>query len=90
MLDECLRAVSGFQGTEDLSDDKLVDVPFASDCIRMKKVSSAPSFEPDSKDDAIVNSEACESGIQQWCEAIEKHLPFTLQHSSPMVRFSVI
>ncbi|XP_061368423.1 uncharacterized protein LOC133311395 isoform X2 [Gastrolobium bilobum] len=86
VLDECLRAVSGFQGTEDLSDDKFVDIPFASDCIRMKRVSSAPSYELESKDDDEVNSEACESGIQQWCEAIEKHMPLILCHSSAMVR----
>ncbi|XP_020236219.1 HEAT repeat-containing protein 6 isoform X2 [Cajanus cajan] len=86
VLDEGLRAVSGFQGTEDLSDDKLMGVPFASDCIRMKKVSSAPSYELECKDDIVVNFEACESGIQQWHEAIEKHMPLILCHSSAMVR----
>lgn len=80
-MDECLRAVSGFQGTEDLSDDKLVDIPFASDCIRMKKVSSAPSYELECKDDDVAYS-----GNQQWCEAIEKHMPLILCHSSAMVR----
>ncbi|XP_054824289.1 uncharacterized protein LOC129322185 isoform X2 [Prosopis cineraria] len=86
VLDECLRAVSGFQGTEDLSDEKLDDIPFASDCIRMKKVSSAPSYEPDSRDEGIVFFKACESGIQLWHEAIEKYIPLTLGHSSAMVR----
>lgn len=81
--------MSGFQGTEDLSDDKLVDVPFMSDCIRMKKVSSAPSYELECKDDDVVNSEEYESGIQQWCEAIEKHMPVILCHSSAMVRFFI-
>lgn len=90
VLDECLRAVSGFQGTEDLSDDKLMDIPFASDCIRMKKVSSAPSYELELKNDLIVNIEPCESGIQQWCEAIEKHMPLILCHSSAMVRAASI
>ncbi|KAJ1406091.1 hypothetical protein SESBI_25350 [Sesbania bispinosa] len=86
VLDECLRAVSGFQGTEDLSDDKLVDIPFASDYIRVKKVSSAPSYDLECKDDVVVNSEESDSGIQQWCEAIEKHMPLILSHSSAMVR----
>ncbi|XP_045809659.1 HEAT repeat-containing protein 6 isoform X2 [Trifolium pratense] len=86
VLDECLRAVSGFQGTEDLSDDKMVDVPFTSDCIRMKKVSSAPSYELECKDHDVVNSEECESGIKQWCEAMEKHMPLILGHSYAMVR----
>ncbi|KAL2334265.1 hypothetical protein Fmac_015478 [Flemingia macrophylla] len=90
VLDEGLRAVSGFQGTEDLSDDKLMGVPFASDCIRMKKVSSAPSHELECKDDVVVNFEACDSGIKQWCEAIEKHLPLILCHSSAMVRAASI
>ncbi|XP_028756041.1 HEAT repeat-containing protein 6-like isoform X1 [Neltuma alba] len=84
VLDECLRAVSGFQGTEEFSDEKLEDIPFASDCIRMKKVSSAPSYEPDNRD--VVISKACESGIQQWNEVIEKCMPLTLGHSSAMVR----
>ncbi|KAK7405349.1 hypothetical protein VNO78_06597 [Psophocarpus tetragonolobus] len=86
VLDEGLRAVSGFQGTEDLSDDKLMDIPFASDCVRMKKVSSAPSYDLECKDNVIVNFEACESGIKQWCEAIEKHMPLILCHTSAMVR----
>ncbi|KAK7308357.1 hypothetical protein VNO77_41959 [Canavalia gladiata] len=91
VLDECLRVVSGFQGTEDLSDDKLVGIPFTSDCIRMKKVSSAPSYELECKDDDdIVSFESCESGIQQWCEAIEKHMPLILCHSSAMVRAASI
>ncbi|KAE9599474.1 hypothetical protein Lalb_Chr14g0362591 [Lupinus albus] len=86
VLDECLRAVSGFQGTEDLSDDKLVEIPFASDCIRVKKVSSAPLYELEGKDDDVISSEACKSGNQQWCEVIEKHMPLILCHSSAMVR----
>ncbi|KAI5406799.1 hypothetical protein KIW84_053171 [Lathyrus oleraceus] len=86
VLDECLRAVSGFQGTEDLSDDKVVDVPFTSDCIRLKKVSSAPSYELECKEDDVVNSEERESGIEQWCEAMEKHMPLILCHSSAMAR----
>jgi len=66
-----------------------MDIPFASDCIRMKKVSSAPSYDVEGKDDVIVNFEASDSGIQQWCEAIEKHMPLTLCHSSAMVRIFI-
>ncbi|XP_042948175.1 HEAT repeat-containing protein 6 isoform X2 [Carya illinoinensis] len=84
LLDECLRALSGFKGTEDLSDDKLT--PFTSDCIRMKKVSSAPSYELDSKEFNNNEPKACHSGIEQWSEAIEKHLPLILRHTSAMVR----
>ncbi|XP_062080599.1 uncharacterized protein LOC133785368, partial [Humulus lupulus] len=42
VLDECLRAISRFKGTEDLLDDKLLETPFTSDNIRMKKFSSSP------------------------------------------------
>ncbi|XP_057753732.1 uncharacterized protein LOC130973287 [Arachis stenosperma] len=90
VLDECLRALSGFQGTEDLSDDKLADIPFASDFIRGKKVSSAPLYESEGKDDDVVNSEASECGIHEWCEAIEKHMPCILCHSSSLVRAASI
>lgn len=84
VLDECLRAISGFKGTEDLFDDKVT--PFTSDCLRMKKVSSAPSYELDSSEVSKNEAKACEAGTEQWCEAIEKHMPLTLWHTSAMVR----
>ncbi|XP_065858384.1 uncharacterized protein [Euphorbia lathyris] len=85
VLDECLRALSGFRGTEDL-DDKLLDVPFISDCIRTKKVSSAPSYEAESAEDNKEEPKAFESGSEHWSTAIEKHLPLILFHTSSMVR----
>uniref|UniRef100_A0A2N9IEJ3 Integrase catalytic domain-containing protein n=1 Tax=Fagus sylvatica TaxID=28930 RepID=A0A2N9IEJ3_FAGSY len=85
VLDECLRAISGFKGTEDLFDDKVT--PFTSDCLRMKKVSSAPSYELDSSEVSKNEAKACEAGTEQWCEAIEKHMPLTLWHTSAMVGF---
>ncbi|MED6221634.1 hypothetical protein PIB30_056687 [Stylosanthes scabra] len=90
VLDECLRVVSGFQGTEDLSDDKLADIPFASDFVRGKRVSSAPLYELECKDDDLVNSEASECGIHEWCEAIEKHMACILCHYSSLVRAASI
>ncbi|XP_021274684.1 uncharacterized protein LOC110409597 isoform X2 [Herrania umbratica] len=78
--DECLRAISGFKGTEDLSDEKFLDTPFTSDCIRIKKISSAPSYAPQSVEDTNP------SGIEQWAETIEKHMPLILWHASAMVR----
>ncbi|KAJ7951176.1 HEAT repeat-containing protein 6 [Quillaja saponaria] len=86
VLDECLRAASGFQGAEDLLDDKLMDTPFTSDCIRMKKVSSAPCYGPESTDNNLIKAKASNAGVEQWCEAIEKHMPLILLHSSAMVR----
>ncbi|XP_022159609.1 HEAT repeat-containing protein 6 isoform X2 [Momordica charantia] len=86
VLDECLRAISGFKGTEDLLDDNLLDSPFTSDCIRMKKVSSAPSYEIKNLDETVDSSEEACAGMMQWCEVIEKHLPRSLLHASAMVR----
>lgn len=86
VLDECLRAISGFKGTEDLLDDKLLDAPFISDCVRMKKVSSAPLYEPDSSENTRDEPTSSQSGNEQWCEAIEKHMPLVLHHTSAMVR----
>lgn len=86
VLDECLRAISGFKGTEDLLDDKLHDSPFTSDYIKMKTISSAPSYGSENVAVTIDEPEICQSGSEQWCEAIEKHMPIILQHTSAMVR----
>lgn len=80
-MDECLRAISGFKGTEDLSDEKFLDTPFTSDCIRIKKISSAPSYAPQSVEDTNP------SGIEQWAETIENHMPLVLWHASAMVSY---
>ncbi|TQE12831.1 hypothetical protein C1H46_001477 [Malus baccata] len=86
VLDECLRAISGFKGTEDPLDDKLLDAPFISDCVRMKKVSSAPLYEPENSENTLDEPTSCQSGTEQWCEAIEKHMPLILHHTSAVVR----
>ncbi|KAK8583569.1 hypothetical protein V6N12_067835 [Hibiscus sabdariffa] len=86
VLDECLRAISGFRGTEDLSDEKFLDSPFTSDCIRTKKVSSAPSYGPESLEDTTEERNTCPAGNQQWAETIEKLMPLILWHTSAMVR----
>ncbi|KAH9718803.1 DUF4042 domain-containing protein [Citrus sinensis] len=85
VLDESLRAISGFKGTEDLLDDKLLDNPFTSDCIRIKNVSSAPLYEQESSEDIKESAKAFQSGSEQWSEMIEKHMPLILQHISSMV-----
>lgn len=87
VLDECLRAISGFKGTEDIFDDKTFDTPFTSEYTRTKKVSSAPSHGSESSREATKNeSESCILAIQPWSEALEKHLPLVLSHTSSMVR----
>lgn len=88
LLDECLRAISGFKGTEDLNDDKLLGNPFTHDYVKVKTISSAPSYGPESQLVANDKHEACGSGSQQWCEAIEKQLSSTVFHSSAMVGYS--
>lgn len=86
VLDECLRAISGFRGTEDHLDDKLFDTPFTSDCIRTKKVSSAPSYTPGSIGDHEEDQKTWTSGREQWTETIGKHMQLILGHTSAMVR----
>ncbi|KAH9718799.1 DUF4042 domain-containing protein [Citrus sinensis] len=90
VLDESLRAISGFKGTEDLLDDKLLDNPFTSDCIRIKNVSSAPLYEQESSEDIKESAKAFQSGSEQWSEMIEKHMPLILQHISSMVRTAAV
>ncbi|PON40673.1 Armadillo-type fold containing protein [Parasponia andersonii] len=85
VLDECLRAISGFKGIEDLLDDKLLETPFTSDYIRVKKVSSAPSYEQEISEDTKGEYKAGQSGILLWCETLEKHMPLILGHTSAMV-----
>ncbi|XP_038687372.1 HEAT repeat-containing protein 6 isoform X2 [Tripterygium wilfordii] len=85
VLDECLRGISGFKGTEELLDDKLLDTPFISDCVRLKKVSSAPTYVPESVED-IEEPKTCQSASEQWSYAIEKFIPLVLRHTSAMVR----
>ncbi|KAK4769164.1 hypothetical protein SAY86_027314 [Trapa natans] len=86
VLDVCLRALSGFKGTEDLSDDKLLDIPFTSDCVRAKKISSAPYYGDEALDESKNDSSTSQSGVHQWDLAIEKFLQPTLRRSSPLVR----
>lgn len=86
VLDECLRAMSGFKGTEDLLDDKLLGTPFTSDYTRMKKVSSAPLYEQEEiSEDTKCEYNAGQSGSLPWCAALEKHMPLILRHASAMV-----
>ncbi|KAK3011803.1 hypothetical protein RJ639_012504 [Escallonia herrerae] len=85
VLDECLRAISGFEGTEDL-DDKLLDGPFTSDYVKMKTISSAPAYGSRTLSGTQAEPEARQSMSEPWSEVIEKHMPLILWHTSPMVR----
>ncbi|KAL1220751.1 hypothetical protein V5N11_035550 [Cardamine amara subsp. amara] len=88
VLDGCLRAISGFKGTENLQFDRLMDTPFTSDCIRSIKISSAPSY-------GLENPEFGQkpislAGCDQWSEAMHKHIVLVLHHGSAMVRSTTI
>ncbi|XP_074555846.1 uncharacterized protein LOC141811704 isoform X4 [Curcuma longa] len=84
VLDECLRAVSGFKGVDDFQDLRLLDIQRISSSTRSKKISSAPSFELDDLD--ISKGVSTSDGIDHWNEVISNHLPKSLPHASPMVR----
>ncbi|XP_071692294.1 uncharacterized protein [Rutidosis leptorrhynchoides] len=90
LLDECLRAISGFKGTEDLNDDNFLTSPFTYDYVKVKTISSAPSYGLENQNVNMDNHPDCASGSHQWCEAIEKQLSSTLCHSSSMVRAASI
>lgn len=85
VLDECLRAINGFKGMEDLSDDKLLDRPFASDCVKIKTVSSAPLYGSGSQSVTTEESQMPSAGSMQWCVSIDSHLTSVMLHTSPMV-----
>ncbi|XP_057781200.1 uncharacterized protein LOC130999628 isoform X4 [Salvia miltiorrhiza] len=86
VLDECLRAISGFKGTEDLSTDKSLDSPFTSDYEKTKAISSAPSYSLETHVSTIDGSKTCILASERWLEATIKHMPFIINHSSAMVR----
>lgn len=82
LLDESLLVICGFKVTNDLFDDKLPNSPFTYDYIKVKTISSAPSYGLESQ--PVANGDH-PAGSEQWCEAIEKQLSSTLFHTSPMV-----
>ncbi|KAG1360788.1 putative HEAT repeat-containing protein 6 [Cocos nucifera] len=86
VLDECLRAASGFKGADDLLECRLQDIQQISDSSRRKRISSAPSYELDGLEASSNYTADCQSGCEQWNGMIEKHLPKCLPHASPMVR----
>ncbi|XP_019198974.1 PREDICTED: HEAT repeat-containing protein 6 [Ipomoea nil] len=85
VLDECLRAASGFKGTEDLFTDKSLDSPFTSDYVKTKTISSAPTYEMENNAPTKDEAETLQ-GSERWLEVIDRHMPLILKHSSPMVR----
>ncbi|XP_073159356.1 uncharacterized protein [Henckelia pumila] len=90
VLDECLRAVSGFKGTEDLADDKFLGNPFTSDYIKTKAISSAPSYGLEGPASMKDEPKTYLLARERWLEVTVKHMPLIIKHSSPMVRAASI
>ncbi|KZV33103.1 HEAT repeat-containing protein 6 [Dorcoceras hygrometricum] len=86
VLDECLRAVSGFRGTEDLADDKFLGNPFTSDYIKTKSISSAPSYGLQCPASTKDEPKTFLLARERWLEVTVKHMPLIIKHSSAMVR----
>ncbi|KAL3641854.1 hypothetical protein CASFOL_012669 [Castilleja foliolosa] len=86
VLDECLRAISGFKGIEDLSNENFLDSPFTSDYMKTKAISSAPSYSLKSPASAEDESKTYLLASERWFEATIKHMPIIIKHSSAMVR----
>ncbi|VFQ67910.1 unnamed protein product [Cuscuta campestris] len=89
VLDQCLRAASGFKGTEDIFGDKSLDNPFTSDYVKIKTISSAPAYEMHTN---VPSKDEAETllGSERWLELIDRHLPLMLDHSSAMVRATAV
>lgn len=88
VLDECLRAASGFKGTEltdGLEECGSLDIQILSDFRRRIRVSSAPSYDLNGLEAFKCSMEGHLSGSNLWSEVIMKHLPLALSHSSSMV-----
>ncbi|XP_072966428.1 uncharacterized protein [Typha angustifolia] len=90
VLDEALRAVSGFKGADDLLEFRLQDIQKISDCVREKRISSAPYYDIEDAETSGNCSLDNSAGVVQWNEVIEKHLPQGLSHASPMIRAASI
>ncbi|CAH8317896.1 unnamed protein product [Eruca vesicaria subsp. sativa] len=88
VLDGCLRAISGFKGSEDLHYDRIMDTPFTSDCIRSIRISSAPSYGFENPE--FGQEPPFQEGCYQWSEAIRKHIVLVLHNGSAGVRSTVV
>ncbi|KAJ4774736.1 HEAT repeat-containing protein 6 [Rhynchospora pubera] len=88
VMDECLRAASGFQGTDDRLEFRLMDIQQVSDKTRKKRVSSAPCFELQQGLDTSNSQPDVDNFfvVILWNEAIERHMPVALCHSAPSVK----
>lgn len=84
-LDECLRAISGFKGTEDIANDKFLESPFTSDYVKTKTISSAPSYGLESSVSTQYESETCLLASEKWLDTMVELMPIVINYSSSMV-----
>ncbi|KAH9316862.1 hypothetical protein KI387_018631, partial [Taxus chinensis] len=90
VLDEFLRVVSGFKGTDELLDDGPLNSSFPSVFPRPIRSLAAKSTSRLKSREACQNDPGKGSGCSQWVEALERHLPPALVHVAPMVRASAL
>lgn len=90
VLDECLRAASGFRGADGPLECRLRDIQHISDSTKVLKISSAPSYALGGPETLKFYAVDSPSGNNQWCEVIDRHLPLALTHSSPLVRATAV
>ncbi|BBM97676.1 HEAT repeat-containing protein 6 [Marchantia polymorpha subsp. ruderalis] len=87
LLDEFLRAASGYKGTDELLDDGPFQTPspfFVPNPLRL--VAASGLFVSKHGPDTVHSEIDSGAGVALWLEALNKHLPTTLSHSAPMVR----
>lgn len=86
VLDEYLRAVSGFKGTDDLLDD-------GPPTVLPRPIRSLPTlstYEVKGSEGCLKEDPGKASGSSQWVEALERYLSPTLVHYAPMVRAAAL
>lgn len=88
LLDEFLRATSGYQGTEESLDEGFLQPPAPFLVPKPTKLLTVPGSSAGKHDAESGQSEEidCRTAVGFWLEALNKHLPPTLSHPAPMVR----
>lgn len=91
VLDEYLRAVSGFKGTDDLLDDGPPNPFFISVLPRpIRSLPTLSTYEVQCSEGCQKDDPGKASGTSQWVEALERYLSPTLVHYAPMVRAAAL
>lgn len=91
VLDEYLRAVSGFKGTDDLLDDGPLN-PFVISVLPrpIRSLPTLSTYEVKGREGCQKDDPGKASGTSQWVEALDRYLSPTLVHYAPMVRAAAL